>query len=136
MKSKTAKTGVTLLALTHLLGGAAIAQEQTAGEIEFKQACAVCHGLDATGNGPLADQLKVMPPDLTVLKKNNEGAFPFAEVLATVDGRADVRAHGSQMPVWGDRFKADTMADGEMNAEINALGRMSSIVYYLDSIQQ
>src|ERR1700683_1638348 len=42
----------------------------------FRVYCAVCHGSDAKGNGPLASGLKAKVPDLTVLAKTNGGQFP------------------------------------------------------------
>lgn len=33
------------------------------------------------------------------------------EVIAIIDGRQDVRAHGSPMPVWGARHSADEIRE-------------------------
>ncbi len=43
------------------------------GKIEYQSKCASCHGSDAKGDGPLADQLKIGPADLTQLAKKNGG---------------------------------------------------------------
>src|SRR5579864_6547315 len=45
----------------------------------FRAYCAVCHGEDGKGHGPLAPQLKAMPSDLTILAKANNGQFPAAQ---------------------------------------------------------
>ena len=39
--------------------------------------CASCHGREGKGKGPMAQTLKVKPPDLTKLSKRNGGTFPF-----------------------------------------------------------
>jgi mono/diheme cytochrome c family protein len=67
----------------------------------FKLHCAVCHGVDAKGDGPLAPHLKAMPANLTVLAKNNGGQFPAARVRRN-------RAHPTALEpcLCGDRFFA------------------------------
>ncbi|HXZ88657.1 MAG TPA: c-type cytochrome, partial [Candidatus Binataceae bacterium] len=45
----------------------------TSGKLQFRQYCAQCHGMDATGDGPVAPALKKKPANLTVLSKNNGG---------------------------------------------------------------
>lgn len=117
-----------------LVSSAAWAEEWTAGQIEFNDACAACHGVNADGKGPMADQLKKPAADLRILKQKNGGVFPFDVVFRTIDGRNDVRAHGSEMPVWGSQFKAATAAQGPEASEINTLGRIAAIVYYLESL--
>ena len=48
-------------------------------------------------------------PDLTVLSQNNKGIFPFDRVYQIIDGRKEVKAHGSrEMPVWGLYFNLQT----------------------------
>ena len=85
--------------------GHAAAQEPDAGKIEFLSSCGACHGSDAKGKGPIADQLKVTPADLTQLAKKNGGVFPSNAVYEKIDGRQEVQAHGRRdMPVWGFRY--------------------------------
>src|ERR1700686_4181061 len=72
----------------------------------FRNYCAVCHGLDGKGNGPLAPLLKAQPADLTVLGKKNGGQFPSERVRKTIAGDDEVASHGSRtMPVWGPIFR-------------------------------
>ena len=79
------------------------------GKMEYDSACAVCHGLTGKGDGPLKSQLTKPVPDLTVLAKNNKGLFPFDRVYQIIDGRQEVKAHGSrEMPVWGRAFNTET----------------------------
>lgn len=120
---------------------AATAQEDI-GKNEFMIACAGCHGETAKGDGPLAGLLNVHTPDLTKLKANNDGTFPFQYAIWMIDGRNLIRIHGpGDMPVWGDRFMASAAANdmaGE-NPELRTLlvrGRILSLVDYLETIQE
>src|ERR1022692_4159181 len=45
------------------------------GKKEFIEYCAQCHGMDATGDGPIAPDLKERPADLTQLVPKNGGVF-------------------------------------------------------------
>lgn len=75
------------------------------GAISYRTHCAVCHGKSAEGGGPLADQLRFAPPDLTRLARRNKGRFDSEMVQRIIDGRWPVRGHGGPvMPVWGDVF--------------------------------
>ena len=109
---------------------------ESAGEQEYLVACAGCHGESAMGDGPLAELLKISPPSLLELTRANDGRFPFEMVLVTIDGRDGVRAHGSPMPIWGERFQASATSQRGETAEMVARGRILSLVYYLQSIQQ
>jgi hypothetical protein len=78
------------------------------GEREYSYSCAVCHGADGKGKGPLSVELKSIPADLTVLAKKNDGVFPFNSAYEIIDGRRTVIAHGTRdMPIWGDRYMPD-----------------------------
>lgn len=111
-------------------------QEYVAGEQEYIVACAVCHGESAMGDGPFADLLNISTPSLLELTRANDGVFPFEAVLATIDGRDGVRAHGSSMPIWGERFQASAASQRGETAEMVARGRILALVYYLRSIQE
>jgi mono/diheme cytochrome c family protein len=120
-----------------LVLAAASATAEETGQEAYMVACAVCHGESARGDGPFAPLLKIETPNLTTLAQRNDGTFPFLDVLMVVDGRTGVRAHGdSAMPIWGDVF-TDSAADaGTYGAEVIARGRLLSLVYYLESIQE
>ena len=129
---------ISLLCIAH--ASSAAAQDSTiaaAGAAEFFNSCSACHGTDARGSGPITDSLKIRPPDLTQLAKRNQGAFPFLKVVQTIDGRS-AGAHGSrEMPVWGDRYQAQTgMKYGPYGGETIVRARILELVYYLQSIQQ
>jgi len=125
-----------ILTLNSTFAEAAGEQEYVAGEQEYIVACAVCHGESAMGDGPFTDLLNISTPGLLELTRANDGVFPFEAVLATIDGRDGVRAHGSQMPIWGERFQASATSQRGETAEMVARGRVLSLVYYLRSIQQ
>lgn len=111
--------------------------EQGLGESEYMQICANCHGQTGQGDGPLAGLLTAEVPALTGLAAANDGTFPFLDTLMTIDGRTGVRGHGGNMPIWGDRFEREaTDVAGPYGAEAMARGRLLSLVYYLESIQQ
>ena len=46
----------------------------------FMTYCAVCHGRDGKGGGPMAKSLKVAPPDLTRVAARNGGKFPLPRI--------------------------------------------------------
>jgi mono/diheme cytochrome c family protein len=53
------------------------AQDTDLGISLYRLGCAVCHGIDGKGKGPLSEQLKAAPPDLTVLAKKITEYFPL-----------------------------------------------------------
>jgi mono/diheme cytochrome c family protein len=130
----TWKKGKFVIAAAVLATSPAFADQ--AGEREFMVACAVCHGESAMGDGPLASLLNIHTPSLVQLAQQNDGVFPLEAVLATIDGRDGVRAHGSSMPIWGDRYQSSATSERGETSEMVARGRMLSLVYYLQSVQQ
>ncbi|SFD17210.1 cytochrome c [Tropicimonas isoalkanivorans] len=109
---------------------------EISGEHEYKVACAGRHAESAMGDGPLATLLNISIPSLVDLSQSNDGAFPFEAVLTTIDGRDGVRAHGSAMPIWGERFQNSATSQRGETSDMVARGRILSLVYYLQSIQQ
>ena len=102
------------------------------GSDAFKSYCGSCHGTSARGDGPLANELRYRPADLTRIAKRNGGKFDGEKVFKIIDGRQTVKGHGgTDMPVWGDAFKqsADTYSEARVKA------RIQSLVQYLESIQ-
>lgn len=80
--------------------------ESIDGAALYKAYCAVCHGADARGTGPMAAALKVAPADLTRIAARNRGVYPTARVERIISGEASLpTGHGtSAMPVWGPIF--------------------------------
>ena len=101
----------------------------------FRSFCASCHGVDARGNGPVAEHLSVPPADLTRIAARRGGSFDAAEIAAFIDGGERVRAHGSpEMPVWG-RALDDRREGGFRDETLLSPGSIYLIVAYLESIQ-
>jgi mono/diheme cytochrome c family protein len=125
--------------------GLPLGNEQTAaqemeviagGEIDYQNYCAVCHGIDAKGQGIMSKFLTVRPADLTQLTKQNGGVFPFWQTYRVIEGREQVRGHGSrEMPVWGDRFRSQA-GGGDTGSRAQAAGRLIGLVFYLQHIQE
>ena len=72
----------------------------------YRAYCAVCHGKDARGNGPMALSLKSKMPDLTRIAARSQGKFPLARVQRIISGEEQMETgHGTrEMPVWGPVF--------------------------------
>lgn len=73
--------------------------------------------------------------DLTGLAARNDGEFPMLQVIHIVDGRTGLRAHGGPMPVYGALFDAEAEA-GPYGGPLYTRGKILSLAYYLESIQQ
>jgi len=98
----------------------------------FRTYCATCHGVTAHGNGPMAEELRSTPPDLTKYTERNNGVFPSERLRQIIDGRG-IAAHGTrEMPVWGDAFRS---APGGLSRDAVEL-RIDDIVRYLQAIQE
>ncbi len=75
------------------------------GREQFEMNCAACHGLEGKGDGYVGVLLENPPADLTTIAARRGGSFPALEVAEIVDGRREIKAHGTrEMPVWGDRL--------------------------------
>jgi mono/diheme cytochrome c family protein len=123
------------------LSTAVLAQESILGRSEFQARCSVCHGDDAKGGGQVGELFAVKPKDLTQLAKENNGIYPFSEVYQAINGRREIVGHGrSEMPVWGEYFREDALEDRSsiygLDAEHIVQGRILSLVYFLQSIQE
>lgn len=75
------------------------------GKQEYENSCAHCHGRNAKGDGPFGELLEVKIPDLTTLAQRNGGVFPVDRIYSVIDGRQEIKSHGSrEMPIWGRHF--------------------------------
>lgn len=134
-----------LLLATALVTARAIAAPATAftqraatGAEEFGMSCAACHGADGRGNGPMTHLLKVQPSDLTALARRNGGKFPFEKVVEIIDGRRQVKGHGTrEMPVWGAYYEMDIAKQyGPYGGESLVKARVDTLARYLESMQE
>jgi mono/diheme cytochrome c family protein len=96
----------------------------------YLEYCASCHGLTGEGDGPVARALSTPPANLRLLSDRFGNPLPKDKVARFIDGRAEVKAHGPRdMPVWGERFFAETHDQRTVRTMIGDL------VAYLQSIQ-
>jgi mono/diheme cytochrome c family protein len=124
-------------------GGAAWAEGEVTvgnaptGEALYQEHCAVCHGADATGDGPMAPVLLVQPTDLTTLSARYQGAFPLERVVARIDGRDPLVSHGSQMPVYGQFFQGrDVALRTDAGQPMLTSQPIADLVAWLRTVQQ
>ena len=100
----------------------------------YQRHCMVCHGPAGKGDGPLADELKVRPADLTKIAQHHGGTFPEIELREFIDGRRKVRGHGGgEMPIWGRVFARGGESGTASEAEVKA--KLDALVAFIRSIQ-
>lgn len=137
---KVSRIGTATLALICVFTGGVQAQDTGFGKASYDNNCAVCHGADGAGDGMVAELFSQKPRNLRTLAADNNGAFPFSEVYQSINGRRDIQGHGSsEMPIWGAYFLADALpktVHPGVEAEEIVQGRILSLVYYLQSIQE
>ena len=103
---------------------------QSSGQEIFERHCALCHGVDGRGFGPLADAMKLTPTDLTRLAARNNGEFPANRMADVIRNGGSVLGHGSSaMLAWGTYFAEK----GEPNV---AKERIADLAGYIRSLQQ
>ncbi|WP_170409460.1 c-type cytochrome [Ruegeria atlantica] len=113
----------------------AAAQNVETGAELYQHYCATCHGIDATGNGPMAGVLVIQPTDLTQLTSVG-GVFPTARVVARIDGRDPLVSHGSPMPIYGPYFDGqDTSMKTPDGQPILTSQPIVDLVAYLETLQ-
>ena len=101
------------------------------GSLLFANYCATCHGERATGDGPLAANLRRQPANLTLLARRNGGVFSREMVARIIDGRKPLAGHGGgDMPAWGDAFARSAESPENTSIKIDAL------VTFLETLQQ
>jgi mono/diheme cytochrome c family protein len=124
------------------LGLPAWAEDFDVGRAEYRSSCAACHGIDGKGKGSITAELKVAPPDLTGLAKQNGGVFPLSSVYEVIDGRKVIIAHGTRdMPVWGWRFSPTQLEQSlrhytQIDPEYFVRMRILAVIDYLNRIQE
>ncbi|WP_170374463.1 c-type cytochrome [Ruegeria atlantica] len=111
------------------------AQDVDTGAELYQHYCATCHGIDATGHGPMAGILVIQPVDLTKLA-GEDGVFPTARVVARIDGRDPLVSHGSPMPVYGPYFDGqDTSMKTPEGQPILTSQPIVDLIAYLETLQ-
>ena len=137
------KSAVWAFALTALFCGISLGQNKQSdkdatrlidsiqGAKLYQAYCAVCHGANAKGDGPMAKSLKTSPPDLTRITARNSGMFPLAKIRRIIAGEESVPAgHGTrEMPTWGPIFSQVAWDQDLGRVRIDNLAR------YLEGLQ-
>lgn len=127
---------LTLLSAAAFAAAPAVAQNVAVGAELYADHCAVCHGAEARGNGPLAGALLIQPPSLRSLAERH-GRFPVSRIVSRIDGRDPLVSHGSPMPVYGPFFEGD---DATLKAEtgqpILTSRPIVDLITYLEGIQE
>jgi mono/diheme cytochrome c family protein len=101
----------------------------------FLEHCAVCHGADATGKGPMAAELKTSPADLTRTSARNQGTFPASRIVEVIRYGGNMPGHGpSGMPVWGKIF-SNKGGRGKIGGAYSRRA-VVELKRYLETIQQ
>lgn len=105
------------------------------GRALYVENCAQCHGPVGRGDGPWAEGMNPAPSNLTQLAEN--GSFPRARVLSTIDGYHRAQVPGQQMPEFGALLTGQSVpvdvGDGVMTPTPRPLAALLS---YLESIQE
>ncbi|MGH1355628.1 MAG: c-type cytochrome [Thalassovita sp.] len=103
----------------------------------FAENCAACHGAGGQGDGPLAGDFDVRPPDLTQIAARNGGKFPMAQVLSQIDGYTRMQGRDQVMPEYGALLEGDTVPVELGAEEFSPVPRpLAAIVAYLQDIQK
>ena len=128
---------LTAISALCLMTGAGQAQDAQIGSELYDTHCAVCHGEDARGGGPLAPALILQPPNLRTLTSRHEGVFPTSRVVMRIDGRDPLVAHGSPMPVYGQFFDGeDVPMKAETGQPIMTSRPVADLVAFLEAVQE
>lgn len=110
--------------------------QATEGRDLFVANCAVCHGIDGHGNGPMASEMDPLPSDLTLIAARNGGDLPVAEILSKIDGYAQGGITGPSMPQFGDLFRGDLVPLDTGDGVLTPTPRkLVALVEYLETIQ-
>lgn len=97
----------------------------------YKAYCAVCHGPDGKGNGPMAKTLKAAPTDLTKIASHTGGKFPRMKIEQIILGETVPASHGvREMPLWGPVF-SEVGADQDLGRV-----RVDNLARFIEGMQQ
>ncbi len=128
--------GLAALAIVAATDAAAEPADPARGAKVFEDYCAVCHGVEARGDGPMAGVLLIPPTDLTALAAGNDGTFPAAVVATQIDGRSPMAAHGGDMPIFGRVFRfPDGSVASETGQPIITAQPIADVIAWLATVQ-
>jgi mono/diheme cytochrome c family protein len=112
---------------------------EPSGEADFRMSCSACHGEDGRGGGAKTFGLSIEPPDLTAMKRRNNGVFPRERLHRIIDGREDIAVHGDrEMPVWGQLFKLDAQEGlgGAEGDDFTIARRIETLIDFIETLQR
>lgn len=110
--------------------------EAPEGAAFFAENCASCHGSDARGAGPASAGLSPRPTDLTLLARQNGGAFPTARALSYIYGDPEQGHLARVMPQFGGSL-ADDLVPLEVDGVLTPTPRaLAALLAYLESVQR
>ena len=96
----------------------------------YKAYCAVCHGTEGRGDGPMAKSLRIPVADLTRIAARNGGRFPRKQMEQIILGQEMPAGHGArEMPLWGSIF-SQVSADQELGRV-----RVDNLARFLEGLQ-
>ncbi len=136
------KAGAAFVGAALIFASALASAAEDVGKREYDNNCAVCHGATGKGDGPYAGIIDTRIPDITTLQKANNGVFPFNRIYELIDGRAEVKAHGTRdMPIWGNEYNDKAVqyySDfyRQYNPEGFVRGRILALINYIYNLQQ
>lgn len=103
------------------------------GKLLYGIYCTNCHGEQGRGDGPSAGGLQPRPANLTGLSRDNDGRFPTARVIMSIDRRNRIPGHDEgQMPIWGASFQESA---SDANQEEQVRKKILHLVEFLKTLQ-
>ena len=98
--------------------------------------CAACHGPSGQGDGILAANLSVAPPNLTTLAARNGGVFPRDAVMSAIDGFSRGDHFAPEMPIFGEGDLGPTViVEMEEGIGTPVPATLLALADYLESLQ-
>lgn len=114
-----------------------MAQDAGEGGALFQHHCAMCHGPEGRGNGPMAPELTIQPSDLATMTARNGGVFPMVRAAMRIDGRDPLVSHGSPMPVYGAFLAGrDVILKAETGQPLLTSAPVADLIAWLQTIQE
>lgn len=93
------------------------------GKAVYDENCLPCHGPRGQGDGPFADNFLSLPPDLTILARNNGGEYPALYVANVIEGQGRGEHFSAAMPEFSQTLSGKAV-------------RMDALVAYVESLQK
>jgi len=132
-------TAAIVAGILFLLLAAKVFADEASGAREYQDHCVRCHGTEARGNGPDANEKPgYRPADLTQISKHHGDKFPRQEIYDVIDGGRRLPGHynfNSPMPLWGLSFQLRGKEYSE-ESEAAVKHRIDALLDYLESIQE